>query len=339
MTNKFDALFEARNKFDDLMGPAPVRAAAPKPGTVAALIERYISEMDGGIRPLGGSNRITLRRMQRHWLGTKVAAELDKRHVIDYCRERRKDVCPATINGDLTSLTSVLKYAGSAWEDCENVSDAAISAAKPFLKKHDLLGKSVPRTRRPTADEKQTLEAHFAAQNQHPRTTTDMVRVSKWQRASSRRIGESCALLWRDWLPDERTILVRKMKDPKNRAKRKVVALPHDAQALLFEWAYELDAKPELRNDEPRILPFNSKTCSQRYTLAKKELKIENLHLHDDRRDRGSRLVEEDGYSAEEAIQFTGHETTAIFQRTYMVLNPSLVATKGPVSRRERHGD
>jgi hypothetical protein len=51
MTNKFDALFEERNKFDDLMGPAPVLAATPKPGTVAALIERYIAEMDGGVRP------------------------------------------------------------------------------------------------------------------------------------------------------------------------------------------------------------------------------------------------------------------------------------------------
>jgi integrase len=329
-------------KFADELAPkfadaedAPERAA----GTVAFIIERYIAEMDGGIRPLGESNRITLRRIQRHWLGAKVAAALDKRDIIDYCRERRKDVVPATINGDLTSLTSALKYAGSAWDECENVSDDAITDAKPFLKKHDLLGKSTPRTRRPTADEKLALETRFAAQNLHPRTTTDMVRVSKWQHASSRRIGESCALLWRDWMPDEQTILVRKMKDPKNRAKQKVVALPHDAQALLYAWAYELDAKPDLRNDEPRILPFNSKTCSQRYTLAKKELQIENLHLHDDRRDRGSRLVEEDGYSAEEAIQFTGHETTAIFQRTYMVLNPSLVATKGPVSRRDRPSD
>jgi integrase len=212
-------------------------AQQPQQGTVAAIINRYIEEMDGGIRPLGESNRITLRRIQRHWLGAKVAAALDKRDIIDYCRERRKDVCPATINGDLTSLTSALKYAGSAWDDCEGVSDDAITDAKPFLKKHDLLGKSTPRTRRPTADEKLALETRFAAQNLHPRTTTDMVRVSKWQHASSRRIGESCALLWRDWMPDEQTILVRKMKDPKNRAKQKVVALPHDAQALLYAWA------------------------------------------------------------------------------------------------------
>jgi integrase len=247
-------------------------AQQPQQVTVAAIINRYIEEMDGGIRPLGESNRITLRRIQRHWIGSKVAAELDKKDIIEYCRERRKVVCPATVNGDLTSLTSALKYAGSAWDGYEDVSAAAIEAAKPFLKKHDLTGKSVPRTRRPTCEEKALLEAHFAAQNGHARTVTDMVRVSRWQHASSRRIGESCALLWRDWAPDEQTILVRKMKDPKNRAKQKVVALPWDAQALLHEWAYELDTKSELRDGEPRILPFNSKTCSQRYTLAKKKL-------------------------------------------------------------------
>jgi integrase len=277
----------------------------PQQVTVAAIINRYIEEMDGGIRPLGESNRITLRRIQRHWLGAKVAATLDKRDIIDYCRERRKDVCPATINGDLTSLTSALKYAGSAWDECENVSDDAITDAKPFLKKHDLLGKSTPRTRRPTADEKLALETRFAAQNLHPRTTTDMVRVSKWQHASSRRIGESCALLWRDWMPDEQTILVRKMKDPKNRAKQKVVALPHDAQALLYAWAYELDAKPLLRNEEPRILPFNSKTCSQRYTLAKKDLQrthptlFDDLRMHDNRAAAFVRLLRK-GYTVEQ---------------------------------------
>jgi hypothetical protein len=149
-------------------------AQQPQQGTVAAIINRYIEEMDGGIRPLGESNRITLRRIQRHWLGAKVAATLDKRDIIDYCRERRQDVCPATINGDLTSLTSALKYAGSAWDDCEGVSDDAITDAKPFLKKHDLLGKSTPRTRRPTAT--RSSRSRLAS----PRRTCTRARRPTW---------------------------------------------------------------------------------------------------------------------------------------------------------------
>jgi integrase len=232
---------------------------------------------------------------------------------------------------DMTCLTGVLKYAGSnpTWKDCDDVSDVAIVAAKPFLTKHNLIGNGNRRYQRPTAEQKQALEIVFAKQNLHKRTVIDMVRVSRWQQASSRRIGESCALLWRDWLPDDQTILVRKMKDPKNRTKQKVVALPWDAQELLFEWALEMNAKPDLRDDEQRILPYNSHTCTQRYTQAKHIVGIHGaLHLHDDRRDRGSRLIEE-GHSAEEAIQYTGHDTTDVFQTTYMVLNPSLIAMKG----------
>lgn len=314
--------------------------ASQQQGTVAALLDRFIKEMDGGVRPLGESHRYMLLRLRATTLGAMQATELRKQDVIAYCQERRKDVAAATVGSDITALVGVLKYAGSAphW-DCDGVSDKAIKEAQPFLLKHGLVGKSIPRKRRPTADEKLLLEHHFAAQNNHPRTFIDMVRVSRWQHASSRRIGESCALLWPDWIPDDQTILVRKMKDPKNRNKSKVVALPWDAQALLYEWAYEMDAKPELRTDEPRILPFSSKSCSQRYTLAKKKLHIENLHLHDDRRDRGSRLVEEDGHTAEEAIQYTGHDTTDVFQRTYMVLNPSVIAAKGRRLREDRSLD
>jgi integrase len=199
---------------------------------------------------------------------------------------------PATVNQDIATIRGVLKYAGSAWDDCEDVSDAAISAAMPFLTKHNLVGKSTPRKRRPTDDEKRRLEEYFAAQNDHERTVVDMVKVSLWQRASSRRIGESCALLWIDWRPEDRTILVRKMKDPKNRTKSKWVALTEEAQALLYEWAYEMDEKPELRTAETRILPYNKHTCSARYTLAKHALGIVDLRLHDDRRDCGSHMVE-----------------------------------------------
>jgi integrase len=171
----------------------------------------------------------------------------------------------------MTCLTSVLKYAGSCAEvelrwrigQGHQGSEALPHQARPDRQEH---AADSPADRRREG----ALEAHFAAQNKHPRCKTDMVRVSKWQHSSSRRIGESCALLWTDWNPEKQTVLVRKMKDPRNRNKSKVVALPWDAQALLYEWAYEIDAKPELRNDEPRILPFNSKTCSQRYTLAKK---------------------------------------------------------------------
>lgn len=312
---------------------------AQKHLTVAAVIGRFIDEMNGvdgkpGVKQLGSSHQYNLTRVQRAPIGQKLAAELDKGDVIAHCRARKaQGVLPQTVMGDITALTSALKYAGSAWDDCENVSDAAVIAAKPFLLKHNLLAKSTPRTQRPTDEQKATLEALFARQNLRPRNKIDMVKVSRWQHVSTRRISESCRLLWLDWNHAEQTILVRKMKDPKRRDKQKVVAMTWDAQALLETWAWEMNERPELRTDEPRILPFNSHSCSARYTAAKHEAGVTGIRLHDDRRDRSSKLVEIDGFSKEEAIVFTGHDSTQVFERTYMVLDPGLMRF-GPAKKR-----
>ena len=134
-----------------------------KIGTVAWLIQRFINEMNGWdgkppVRELGGSHEYILRRLQREPIGEKCASKLTKHDVIEHCKERIKAVCPATINQDITYLTGVLKYAPSAWDDCEDISDAAISAARPFLVKHAYIGKSVPRTRVPTDGEIEQLQ-------------------------------------------------------------------------------------------------------------------------------------------------------------------------------------
>lgn len=304
--------------------------------TVASILHRFISEMDGtperpGIKPLGESHRFILYRVARERLGPKLAAQLTKPDIIDYCRWRKEQgVKPQTVMQDVTYLTGALKYAGSAWDGCEDISDAAIAAAKPFLSKHNLIAKAPPRDRRPQPEETERLLAYFAEQSSHHCTKVDMVKVARWQLASSRRIGETCALLWGDWNREHHTILVRKMKDPRNKNKQKVVALPEEAQAMLIEME-----KDRLTPDDPmeRIFPYKSKTCSARYTMAKKALGITGLRLHDSRRDCGTRLVEDKGFSPSEAILFTGHETVAIFERTYLKQKPELMKD-GPRAKR-----
>lgn len=301
-------------------------------GTVAWIIQRYIEAMNGwggkpAVKPLGDSHLIVLRLLQRSPIGLKIAAELRRQEVIEHCRWRSEKVQPATINQDVTYLSGALKYAGSAWDDCEAISDAAVAAAKPFLVKHNLIGKSTPRKRRPTPEELARLLAHFTEENKRPLNEIDMVKVSLWQIASSRRISESCRIEWADWDREAHTMVVRKMKDPRTRNKTKIVALPKAAQALLIEWWEKRDP------NEPRILPFKAKSCSARYTLAKKALGIVDLRLHDSRRECFTRLVEEEGFSLEEAILVTGHETIAIPQRTYLAMKPELLKF-GPKSKR-----
>lgn len=300
--------------------------------TVTWVIERFIAEMNGtdgkpAVRTLGLSHWYSLKRLARAPIGSVLAPDLNKSDVIAHCRWRQaQNVLPQTVQQDVTYLTGALKYAGSAWDGCEDISDAAVAAAKPFLNKHQLICKSTPRDRRPQLEETARLLAYFG-RPQPKRFRIDMVRMTLWQLRSSRRVGESCRLLWTDWNREDHTILVRKMKDPRNRDKSKVVALPDEAQAMLVEMWETRDP------NEPRIHPFRAQSVSQAYTMAKKKLGIVDLHLHDSRRDCGTRLVEDKGFSPAEAICFTGHETVAVFERTYLRMKPELLKA-GPLSKR-----
>ncbi len=305
-----------------------------KHGTIAWLIERYIAEMNGlngqpAVKTLGETHYYKLRQLQRHPVAQLKPLKITKRDIIDLCRSRIADgATPPTVMHDVTALSGVLKYAGSAWEDCEEVSDACVIAAKPFLVKHNLISKSTPRSRRPSPDEIDRLIAYFGREARKPAANQiNMVNMTRWQLASGRRVGESCKLLWEDWNRESHTILVRKMKDPKNRNKRKIVAIPEAAQTILV-------ALWEKRGpDQPRIFPYRSKSVSAAYTRAKKALGIEDLRLHDSRRDCYTRLVEDQGYSLEEAILVTGHESFAIPQRTYLAMKPENFRL-GPKARR-----
>lgn len=300
-----------------------VQEARKTPKTLSWLIDRFIAEMNGlngqpAVKPLGPSHITALRRIQREPIARKMANTLRKQDIIEHARWRRQTVCAATVGQDIIFINGVLKYAPSAWDDCEDVSAAAVAAAKPFLTKHGLIGKSEPRSRRPTAEEIQRLVAYFQEQNDYRGTEIDMAKVTLWQVRSGRRISETCRLLWEDWDRENHTILVRKMKDPRRRNKSKVVALPIEAQQMLEEMWETRDP------NEPRIFPYNSKSCSARYTLAKKAIGIDGLRLHDSRRECGTRLVEEQGYTPSQAILVTGHETVAIFERTYLRQKPEL---------------
>lgn len=323
----------------DMTFPKDAKLADFEPYTLSWWIQRFIERMNGWagkppVRELGSTHLLGLRALQRRPISRKNAARLKKQDIIKHAELRiANGVKPQTVGQDLTFLRGVLKYVPSDpdWTDGEDVSDACITAALPYLQKHNLVSKSQPRSRRPTDEEIDRLIAYYEKQKEHPRTKLDMVLITKWQRASSRRISETCRLMWGDWDKESRTILVRKMKDPRNRNKDKLVALPEEAQAMLLE----LEPK-RLRPNDPteRIFPFCSKSCSASYTKAKKAIGIDGLHLHDSRRDCGSKLVEEDGYTPAEAIQVTGHETVQVFERTYLCMNPKLLKD-GPLSRRQ----
>lgn len=281
-------------------------------GSVAWVLERYYREFKERI---GLSQMYTIRRMQKSpHIGPRVALKLVKSNIFDHAKMRlEQDVKPQTINQDMTYLRVALKYAGSAWEDCEGISDAAIVAALPFMKSQGMISKSTPRDRLPEEQEIALLRAFFRKQAQHANTKQPMELLMDWQIASGRRIGETCKLLWEDWDRENQTILVRKMKANKN---PRSVALTNEAQAMLVALYEKRDPA------EPRIFPHNDKSVGASFTRAKNELGIKDLRLHDCRA-KCYTSMREKGITAAAAILVTGHKGEALPERVYKRMKAS----------------
>lgn len=292
------------------------------PGTVANLIDRYLTEMES-LRPVGESQRYSMLAMQRRPIAAVMASALTKSHVITDCQERSKIVCAATVMHDTSNLSVVLKYAGSAWADCEALStrgdgeprlaDAAVVAAKPFLSKNQIIGKSAPRKRRPTDEEIEALLAYFNAAGKG--RVIRMPDLIAFALVSTRRLGEICRITHGDVNAAKGTYWVRDVKHPTLKKGN------HKEFALFPELAAIIDRQPRIGTDgAERVFPFNAKSCSAAYTLAKKRLGIEGLRFHDSRREAITRWLKK--FPPHKVRQISGHETSQILERVYDAPKP-----------------
>lgn len=314
-----------------------------KDGTVAWLIQRFIEDTRAvpGMKQVGESQEYILSALQRYPIGAKRADSLRKSDIIDHCKMRRAMktkrgtlVGAATVNQDVVYLRGVLKYAGAAWDDCSDISDASIAAAKAFLVKQNLIGKSSPRTRVPTAEEWDRLLAYFmerwernkpGATGRNPKTI-NMVPLMLFAIISTRRIGEICRIRrsdieWERKNPDtgaaEPMYMVRDMKHPRKKLGN------HKRFALFPELASIINQQPIDPHDD-RVFPVVSKSASAAYTMAKKELGIVDLRFHDNRREAITRWVRalKNPYLVR---LISGHDTVQMIERVYNVADPSSI--------------
>jgi integrase len=238
------------------------------------------------MKALGQSHQYTLRVMARMPIGAKVAGKLKKHDILDMVKALRTKVCASTTGQYVVFLSGVLRYAPSAWEDCADVSDAAIAAAKPTLKKFGLIGKSIPRKRVPTEAELDALLGYYATPNKRGKKRfIRMPDVIAFALASTRRIGEICRIRrpdidWDRKDADGNPTPMYMVRDCKHPTKKKG---NHKWFALFPELAEIIRMQPEVPGDD-RVFPFCSKSCSASYTNAKKALGIQGLRFHDNRR-------------------------------------------------------
>lgn len=246
--------------------------------TVGQLCERFIRECNPG-----HSHKYSLQALARASIGKKIAIQLQARDVLEHCRLRRKIVAGATVKQDTIYLRGVLAKAKEDWNI--NTMPEVVDQAKPELDKTGLTGRSTPRTRLPSDDEYECLMAYYStAPKKGKARTIPMTVLIDFARWSARRISEICSLEWKDVNEVSRTCIVRNVMSPRGKTKR-------DIEVPLLGRAWDIvQAQPRIPG-EPRIFPYNAKSASASYTLAKKRLGIPNLRFHDLRRDAARRLL------------------------------------------------
>lgn len=305
--------------------------------TFANLIRQYVADADQpGSRPLGVSQRYTLKRLAAAPIGAKQTGTVKPLDYLEHCKARRAaNVQPQTINQDVTALSSALKYAAEVWEDADaEHALAVLQKAKRQLAKQQLIGKGAPRDRRPTDDEIARLFSHFAiTHDPHKKSVIPMRQIAEFQIASGRRISETCRLTWGDVDFEKRICTVRNLKNPKGKGY-------HGTFPLLGRaWEIVLERHAKRRSNDPteRIFPYKSTSVSAAYTHAKKLLGIDGLRLHDSRREAFSRLFEA-GYSVPEVQKVSLHLNPTILLRTYTNIPPESLHL-GPASKRTAKED
>ncbi len=282
-------------------------------GTLAWAIAVYLADMQQLGKPVGDSQAYSMRAIQRLPIGAKLAATLAEEDILEHCKLRRVEVCPATINHDLSNIRVVLKYCRSARKACKPFSAALLEleAVHPMLMKLGLTGKSTPRKRRPTDEEIAALLAYFETPVERGKARIiRMPDIIAFALVSTRRLGEICRITHGDIDWEKRTYWVRDLKHPTKKIGN------HKEFALFDELAEIIRRQPRAGTDPAeRVFPFNAKSCSAAYTLAKKRLGIEGLRFHDYRREAVTRWLKK--LPPNKVRQISGHETSVILERVY----------------------
>jgi integrase len=205
----------------------------------------------------------------------------------------------------MSSLGKVFTLADPLWG--YPLDEREMAKAVAGCRELGLIERSAKRTRRPELDELDRLMEHFEVYEGQRCDALPMCRLTAFGIYSTRRLGETCRLLWKDYQPDHKDgprILVRDMKHPGQKK-------GHDVWCRLTPEALAIiEAMPRI---DERIFPYSAETASTNWTNACEVLELENLEYRDLRRDGISRLLEL-GNDISVVRAHSGHKTLATLE-------------------------
>lgn len=272
--------------------------------TLGDAIDRYEKESR---REIGDTKAQVLRTIRKEYsIADKACDQLTAPDIVAFAQElhdRPGLESASTVLNYLSHLSAVFTHAPALWGyqlDPQVMKNAMIS-----IKHMGLAAKPEERNRRPTLEELDRLMDHFEQQHVRDSRVVPMHKIVAFAIFSTRRQAEITRITWKDYEPDAKRVMVRKMKNPGDKGGLDTwVELPPPCCAII-------DAMPRKKD---RIFPYHGDTVSAAFTRACKVLGIEDLHFHDLRHEGASRLAEM-GRTVPQLASVTGHRSWKSLER------------------------
>jgi integrase len=263
---------------------------------ISSLIEQYIERF----KPDGRSKLFDLNRLARSDFAKTNIHTLTAKDLINHISQRNNECAPQTAKNDLIWLSTVTKTMRGVID--LGVDMSIFASAREVLRKEGLIAPPGERERRPTKAELWALSRHFRGK--------PMLHLMWFAIYSTRRVSEICRMEWDDVNHDNKTILIRDLKDPRKKGAFARAKLPRSAYKILCR---------QPRTGQ-RVFDYSPKTVTTYFGNACKLLGIKDLHFHDLRHEATSRLFER-GLSIQQVCQVTLHKQWSTLKR-YTNLDP-----------------
>ncbi len=237
---------------------------APADMTLAMVIEAYLTHVD-----TGRTNRFNLERIASRIGGTSLR-NLSALTVQGYVDQRLKDgITGATLSGDLSALSSVLKWARHTRKI--DIDPDLAKDARTALTTARIDTRSQERERIPTPDELERIIAWFEA---NPRMQIPMPTIIRFAASSGMRLGEICRIRIEDINWNEKAVLIRERKDPKRKSR-------NDQLVPLVGEAFDIARQMADGRTEGRVFPYDGKSAGTAWRRAVQACGISDLRFHD----------------------------------------------------------
>ena len=290
--------------------------------TVGDLIRMYL-EHPRLSQDVGRSKFYVLNSLLNYEISSVLASNLRASDLVKHCEERFNEPTtpsPQTIYHDVTYLKSVMEMAKGVFK--VNADTRYHDEAIPSLINQKLIGRSQVRDRRPTREEIKLMEEHLIKRSEHRSAKIPYGDILQISLLTAMRISEITRIQWTDLDHENKTIIIRDRKDPRNKS-------GNDNEIPLLGGAYEIIMKQKKDPDKPEsIFPYNPRSVTAGWQRVRKQLNISDLRYHDLRREAASRLAEM-GLPINIVARITGHKNINILHNIYAKIDIKEFGKKG----------